>query len=120
LMIVHTLVGSGKDAIASELGTIPILVVATFIQVALPMAAAYYIAKGLKMNEQDARAALFQVGLCNTALAAILAFQFIGELGTVAPIFNMIFNLSLGALIANRFSKIEIQPTANEFAKNTI
>lgn len=120
LLIVHTLVGSGKDAIASELGTIPILVVATFIQVALPMTAAYYIAKGLKMNEQDARAALFQVGLCNTALAAILAFQFIGELGTVAPIFNMIFNLSLGALIANRFSKIEIQPMANEFAKNTV
>ena len=120
LLIVHTLVGSGKDAIASELGTIPILVVATFIQVALPMAAAYYIAKGLKMNEQDARAALFQVGLCNTALAAILAFQFIGELGTIAPIFNMIFNLSLGAMIANRFSKIEIQSMANEFAKNTI
>ncbi|ALS79530.1 bile acid:sodium symporter family protein [Planococcus kocurii] len=106
LVIVHTIIGSGKEAITSELATIPLIAVATFIQVTLPMASAYLIAKGLKMEEQDARAALFQVGLCNTALAAILAYKFIGELGVIAPIFNMIFNLSIGAMIANRFSKI--------------
>ncbi|EGA90551.1 bile acid:sodium symporter [Planococcus donghaensis MPA1U2] len=107
LVIVHTIIGSGKEAITSELATIPLLVVATFIQVTVPMAAAYFIAKALKMDEQDARAALFQVGLCNTALAAILAYKFIGELGVIAPIFNMIFNLSIGAMIANRFSQLD-------------
>ncbi|HSJ38860.1 MAG TPA: bile acid:sodium symporter [Planococcus sp. (in: firmicutes)] len=107
LLIVHTIIGSGKEAIASEINSIPLIAIATFIQVTLPMAAAYFIAKGLKMEEQDARAALFQVGLCNTALAAILAHKFIGELGVVAPIFNMIFNLSIGALVANRFSKAD-------------
>lgn len=108
LLIVHTIIGSGKGAITSELSTIPLLIVATFIQVTLPMAAAYFIAKALKMEEPDARAALFQVGLCNTALAAILAYKFIGELGVLAPIFNMIFNLSIGAMIANRFGKEDL------------
>ncbi|MEK6267791.1 MAG: bile acid:sodium symporter [Planococcus sp. (in: firmicutes)] len=107
LVIVHTIIGSGKVAITSELASIPLIAMATFIQVTVPMAAAYFIAKALKMNEQDARAALFQVGLCNTALAAILAYKFIGELGVIAPIFNMIFNLSIGAMIANRFSQLD-------------
>ncbi|TWT00537.1 bile acid:sodium symporter family protein [Planomicrobium sp. CPCC 101079] len=105
LLIVHTIIGSGKEAISSEVELIPLVAGTTFIQVVFPMGAAYFIAKKLRLEEGDARAALFQVGLCNTALAAILAFRFIGELGTVAPIFNMIFNLSIGAWIAGWFSK---------------
>ncbi|WP_078409517.1 bile acid:sodium symporter family protein [Priestia abyssalis] len=110
LLIVHTITGSGKEAISSEITLLPLIALATFIQVTLPMGAAYYIAKKLKVKEEDARATLFQVGLCNTALAAILAFQFIGELGVIAPILNMIFNLSLGALIANVFAKTGSHP----------
>jgi BASS family bile acid:Na+ symporter len=106
LLIIHTIVGSGKEAISSEIRLLPLIAIATFIQVVLPMAAAYFIAKKLKVSEPDARAILFQVGLCNTALAAIVAFRFIGELGAIAPILNMIFNLSLGAFISNHFAKI--------------
>ncbi len=109
LLIIHTLVGSGKEAIASELVILPLIAIATFIQVLLPMVIAYLIAKQLSMSEEDARATLFYVGLCNTALAAILAFEFIGELGAVPPIFNMIFNLSLGAGISNHFANKEIK-----------
>ena len=65
------------------------------------MAAAYFIALKMKVNS-------FHVGLCNTALAAILAFNFIGELGVIAPILNMIFNLSIGAYLANYFSRRSI------------
>lgn len=119
LLIVHTIIGSGKEAIASELSSIPLLIAATFIQVTLPMAAAYFIAKALKMEEADARAALFQVGLCNTALAAILAYKFIGELGVLAPIFNMIFNLSIGAMIANRFSKGDLLDRESKLLQTT-
>lgn len=119
LLIVHTIIGSGKEAITSELASIPLLIIATFIQVTLPMAAAYFIAKALKMEEADARAALFQVGLCNTALAAILAYKFIGELGVVAPIFNMIFNLSIGAMVANRFAKGDVPAQENKLVENT-
>jgi BASS family bile acid:Na+ symporter len=105
LLVVHTIVGSGKEAISIEISLLPLVGVATFIQVLLPMVLAYFICKKLNLKEEDARSALFQVGLCNSALAAILAFQFIGDLGVIAPIFNMIFNLSLGALISNHFAK---------------
>lgn len=104
LLIVHTIVGNGKEAISSEISLLPTIAIATIIQVVLPMACAYFICKKLGITEQDARATLFQVGLCNSALATILAFQFIGELGVVAPILNMIFNLSIGAMIAEYFS----------------
>jgi BASS family bile acid:Na+ symporter len=105
LLIVHTIVGNGREAISLEIGILPLITVATFIQVVLPMVLAYFICKKLNMNEEDARSAFFQVGLCNTALAAILAYQFIGDVGVIAPIFNMVFNLSMGALFSNHFAK---------------
>ncbi|MFC0271779.1 bile acid:sodium symporter family protein [Metabacillus herbersteinensis] len=105
LLIIHTIVGNGTEAISNELGLLPLIVFATFIQVVFPMAAAYFIARRLSIGEKDARAILFQVGLCNTALAAILAFEFIGELAAIAPIVNMIINLSVGSLISNHFAK---------------
>lgn len=107
LLNIHILVGSGTNAIRLEPQLIPMIIVATFIQVIVPMAASYYIAIKMKIREEDARAILFQVGLCNTALAAILAFKFIGELAAIAPIINMIINLSVGSWISNYFSKGE-------------
>jgi BASS family bile acid:Na+ symporter len=108
LLVVHTIVGSGKVAISNEISLLPIVIVATLIQVVLPMIIAYFICRKLKMKEEDCRASLFQVSLCNSALAAILAYQFIGDLGVVAPILNMIFNLSIGAYVANHFAKNSI------------
>ncbi|SDH67895.1 bile acid:Na+ symporter, BASS family [Alteribacillus persepolensis] len=102
LCIVHIIVGEGAEAIASRIELLPLLVVVIFIQVALPMGLGYYIAKKARTKEEDARAILFHVGLCNTALAAILAFEFIGELGAAPPIINTIINLSVGSFIANR------------------
>lgn len=105
LLIIHTIVGKSKHSIAENLDLLALITIAVFIQVALPMAAAYFIAKHFSFNEADARAALFQAGLCNTALASILAFEFIGSLGAIPPIINMVINLSLGAFISNYFSK---------------
>ncbi|WP_019414863.1 bile acid:sodium symporter family protein [Paenisporosarcina sp. TG20] len=109
LLIIHTIVGHGSKAISLELGLLPLIVLVTFIQVVFPMVAAYFIAKKLSIAEEDARALLFQVGLCNTALAAILAFEFIGDLAAIAPIVNMIINLSVGSMIANYFVKVDKQ-----------
>lgn len=108
LLIIHLIIGSGKNAIAQELHILPLLFFFVFIQVVLPMIASYFIAKKLSVKEEDARAILFQVGLCNTALAAILAFEFIGELAVVAPIINMVLNLSIGSWLANYFMKKDV------------
>jgi BASS family bile acid:Na+ symporter len=104
LLIIHTIVGSGKEAITSQMGLLFIIFIASFIQVVLPMGLAYLTAKKIGVGEKDARGILFHAGLCNTALAAILALEFIGELAVIPPIVNMIINLSVGSLIANLFS----------------
>lgn len=105
LLNVHIIVGSGKVVIQKELALLPIICLAVFFQVVFPMLSAYIIAKKLSIHEADARATLFQAGLCNTALAAILAFEFIGEFAAIAPIINMVINLSVGSWISNYFAR---------------
>lgn len=105
LLNVHIIVGRGKEAILENLTLLPIICVAVFFQVVFPMLASYFIVKKLSIHEVDARAILFQVGLCNTALAAILAIEFIGEFAAIAPIINMIINLSVGSWISNYFAR---------------
>lgn len=108
LLIVHTVIGSGKEAIGAHFDLLLLLFVVTFLQVFLAMVLGYYLAKKLRMAESDARAMLFHVGLANTALAAILAYQFLSEAAVIGPIFCMVINLALGAFFANYFAKKEI------------
>lgn len=108
LLIVHTIVGRGSEAISMQLKFLPILSLAVLFQVVFPMLMAYWLAKKLAICEEDARAFLFQVGICNTALAAILAVQFISELAAIAPILGMVINLSVGAYFANLFVKKDL------------
>lgn len=108
LLLIHTLVGSGKETISENLHILPLLIVITFVQIWLPMFIGYFVGKRIKFNEEDARAMFFQVGLCNSGLAAILAFEFIGSLAAFAPIINLVINLSSGALFANIFAKKQV------------
>ncbi|MEG9295865.1 hypothetical protein V6B33_05345 [Mangrovibacillus sp. Mu-81] len=87
----------------------------SLLQVLLPIAASLFICRKLKVAEEDIRAILFQVGLCNTALAAILAFQFVGELGVIAQIINTIVNLSIGAQLTNRYHEVKIEPAVDKY-----
>ncbi|WP_306009239.1 bile acid:sodium symporter family protein [Bacillus sp. MMSF_3328] len=113
ILIIHTLVGTGTKALKSEIELLPLVVFAVVIQVLLPMLIAYLTAKKLNIHEKDARAILFQAGLCNSALAAILSFEYFGELAAVPAIINMITNLSAGALISNYFSKKDASYSAS-------
>ncbi|OLN23061.1 bile acid:sodium symporter, partial [Domibacillus antri] len=101
LLIIHTLTGSGKEFIEDQLGLLPLLIVVIVIQVTFPMAAAYMISKWCKFSKADLLAAVFQVSLCNTALAAILAHEYIGGIASIPPVLNIIINLSIGAWLAN-------------------
>lgn len=113
LLLIHTLVGSGKETISENLHLLPMLIGLTFVQIWMPMFLSYFIARRLNFSEEDARATFFQVGLCNSALAAILAFEFIGSLAAFAPIINLVINLSSGAFFANIFAKKEIDRKQN-------
>lgn len=102
LVIIHIIVGERAEA-TSSLNLLPLLTGVILVQVILPMGLAYYLAKKINLKEEDSRAILFHVGLCNTALAAILAFEFIGEIGAIPPIINMVINFSFGSFISNYF-----------------
>ncbi|WP_236034836.1 bile acid:sodium symporter family protein [Alkalihalobacterium elongatum] len=116
LLIIHTIIGNAKGAIASELILIPMITIVAFFQVTLPMVIAYFTLKlkWLRVEKEDIKAIVFHVGLCNTALAAILAIEFISEIAAIPAIINMVINLSLGSFLANYLSK---QTSSTEWIK---
>jgi BASS family bile acid:Na+ symporter len=95
---------------------LPLLGFALFLQVAIPFVAGYYISKKIGLVEEECRTILFQTGICNTALAAILAMETISPLAAVPSVINMVINLSLGALAANYFSrKVKSEHTVEHY-----
>ncbi len=104
VLIVLTVVSSVSSQISIEFGLLIGITLVVFVQVFLPMVAGYKIAKLLKISKASAIAILFEVGLCNSALAAILALEFFGETAAIPAVINMIINLSLGAIFSNYFA----------------
>lgn len=105
ILIVLSVVANVSSKVTIQTNMIFFIACAVFIQVLLPMIGGYKIALLLGINRVNAIAILFEVGLCNSALAAILALEVFGEIAAVPAVINMIFNLSLGAYFSNYFSK---------------
>lgn len=112
LVVIHTLMGSGKHYMSQQLDLLPIIIIVAILQTVIPMLVNYSIARFLFEHISDARAALFQTSVNNAALAGILAFEFFGGLGAIAPILSLIINLSIGAQVSNFF--------AGKALKNTV
>ena len=103
-VIVLSVVSSAQESLSSNLSILPILFLAVFLQVFIPMVSGYWIARWLKMERPNAIAILFHTGICNSALAATLAMEHISSLSAVPAVANMVMNLTLGAIAANFFS----------------
>lgn len=104
LLIVASVVSNAQPTLQGHIDLLPKIAGVVFIQVSLPMFLGYSVAKLLKVSEQGARSILFQVGICNTALAATLAMAHISELAAIPAVLNMVINLSLGAFVSNYFA----------------
>lgn len=107
LLIVLAVVSGSQQLIEKNLAILPLLIIITIVQILLPMVVAYWLAKRFKFQEQDARAILYEAGMCNTAFAAILAIDNISFLAAVPAVINSVLNLTLGAFIAMLLSKQE-------------
>lgn len=105
LLIVLGVISAAQPMLVEQARWLPLLGAVLFLQVLIPFVAGYSIAKKMGFFEEDSRAILFQTGICNTALASILAMESISPLAAVPPVLNMVYNLSLGAWIANYFIK---------------
>lgn len=104
LLIVASVVSSAQPSLVEHVALLPKIAGVVFLQVSIPMLLGYGLAKVLGVGEAGARSILFQVGICNTALAATLAMAHIGALAAIPAVMNMIINLSLGAFVSNYFS----------------
>ncbi|MCM3568501.1 bile acid:sodium symporter family protein [Neobacillus mesonae] len=103
-IVVLSVVSSAQASLQQQLDQLPLVFAAVFLQVAIPMFAGYGFARFLKVPEVNCRSILFHVGICNTALSSTLAMEHISSVAAVPAVANMVVNLTLGALVANRFA----------------
>lgn len=106
ICIILSVVSGSEPLLKENLSFLPLLTLITLFQIVVPMFVGYGVAKLCKFAEADARAVMYEAGLCNTALAAILAMDYISYLAAVPAVINTILNLSIGAAIALGMSKM--------------
>ncbi len=98
--IVLGIVSGASETLLHDKGSVPLVLVVVMMQVSLQMGIGYFYGKSLRLNESGCRSLLFEVGISNSALAAVLANSVFGPLAAVAAIVNMVCNLTLGSLVA--------------------
>lgn len=107
-VIVLSVVSKAQPTLQENVLILPLIFVAVFLQVTIPMFAGYFITKLLRLPKQHIIAITFHTGICNTALSATLATEHISSLAAVPAVANMVVNLTVGAIVARIF---EIQVT---------
>lgn len=91
---------------ANELIAVGVCVV---LQIVFQMIFGYLYARWMKFGDAASRTMIFEVGICNTALAAVLATSAFGPLAGVAAMANMVCNLTIGSLVAVVLSGISVR-----------
>lgn len=95
------LISHSAPAIQKNLDWVPIVAGVTSLLTIVNLAVAYALAKVLKLPERQARAIMFDVGIYNSGLGAVLAGLNFGPLSVLPPLLNAVMNLIIGALLAS-------------------
>jgi len=94
------LISHSAPAIRNNLDWMPVVAGVTSMLTAVNLALAYLLAKGLRLPERQARAIMFDVGVYNSGLGAVLAGLNFGPLSVLPPLLNSVMNMIIGALLA--------------------
>ena len=108
------LVSHSAPAIRQNLDWVPVVTAVTSLLTAINLALAYLLAKGLRLPERQARAIMFDVGVYNSGLGAVLAGLNFGPLAILPPLLNSVMNMIIGALLAAWLHNRVPAPEANE------
>lgn len=100
LVVDLAIVSSAQSMLKTYLHLLPLLFLCVFLQVTIPMIIGYFYGVGIRAAEADRRAIVYEFGICNTALAALLAMDHISPIAAIPAVANMITNTTMGALIA--------------------
>jgi bile acid:Na+ symporter, BASS family len=109
------LVSHSAPAIQKNLDWVPVVAGVTSLLTVVNLVIAYALAKGLRLPERQARAIMFDVGVYNSGLGAVLAGLNFGPLSVLPPLLNAVLNMIIGALVAsflhNRVPAPEAEPS---------
>lgn len=101
--VVLSVISKAQPTLEENLISLPLIFVAVFLQVTVPMFAGYFIPKLIRVPKRQMIAVTFHTGICNTALSATLAMEHISSLAAVPAVANMVVNLTVGAIVAKIF-----------------
>ncbi|WHY94503.1 bile acid:sodium symporter family protein [Neobacillus cucumis] len=99
---------------------LPSLFLCVSLQIILQMMLGYFFAKVLRYDEAVCRSIVFEVGICNSALATVLANDAFGPLAGLAAMANMVCNLTLGSLLAAVLASIPFRTSLQKVTYHKI
>lgn len=94
------LVAAASPAISKNLEWVPIIGVTTTVLTIVNLAVAYALSKALRLNEANARAIMFDVGVYNSGLGAVLASLNFGPFAALPALMNSVLNMIVGSILA--------------------
>jgi BASS family bile acid:Na+ symporter len=95
------LISHAAPAIHRNIGWVPIVGGVTSLLTIVNLAIAYLLAKVLRLPERQARAIMFDVGVYNSGMGAVLAGLNFSPLAVLPPLLNSVMNMIIGALLAS-------------------
>jgi bile acid:Na+ symporter, BASS family len=95
------LVAAAAPAIAKNLDWVPVIGVTTTMLCIINLAVAYVVATALRFEEATARAIMFDVGVYNSGLGAVLASINFGPFAALPALMNSVLNMIVGSILAS-------------------
>jgi BASS family bile acid:Na+ symporter len=110
------LVAEAAPAISKNLDWVPVIGMTTSVLCVVNLGAAYVLCRVLKLNEASARAIMFDVGVYNSGLGAVLATVNFGPFAALPALMNMVLNMIIGSILATYLQARPPAETEDELA----
>ncbi len=107
-VVVIGIVAPASLSVSEHVGVLLPVLACVILQIILQLSIGGLYARLLKFKPAAVRSELFEVGICNTALAAVLATDAFGALAGVACMINVVCCLVIGSLVAVYMSKLPL------------
>lgn len=118
-VVVLGIASQASASLIDNLTILPSLFLCVVLQILLQMGFGYLFAKWMRYSDIESRAVLFEVGICNSALATVLANDTFGSMAGMAAMANTVCNLTLGSLLAAILSAIPLRSSSSVSLKDT-
>jgi bile acid:Na+ symporter, BASS family len=99
--IVLALCSKASPAVHAHLGLMPLIAGTATVLIIVNLAVAYLLARLAGLEEAAARSIMFDTGVYNSGLGAVLASASFGPFAALPALLNTVLNLIIGALLSS-------------------